>query len=177
MTRRELAQAIVDAMRVINLRFWEEWGPRFASLPAQRQEELQREVNELIEEERLRLMGVVDGPPTTPGDPPVTNLLGPYPGPMTMVGQDYAGDPADPRYALGTHSHPVAPTAETDPVLVASRVYPAKIVDPLNRGFFTCCYLGPHYAGGNVPMFRDNLWTVLAPGVLECTVEGPLPAE
>ena len=65
--------------------------------------------------------------------------------------------------------------SQQDPVTVASRLYPAKVVDPLNRGFFTCCYLGPHFSGGNTPMMAG--WNVIAPGVYEYPTAEKLPSD
>jgi hypothetical protein len=170
MTRMEIAQAIVEEMRAIHTRFWDEWGTRYAALPEFRKEELQREVNAQIEEARLRIMGVVDGP--SGGDPgDGGSVLGAYPGPMSPVGQDFDGGD-DLRYAKGKHSHPIPP--QTDPITVISTLYPAKIVDPLNRGQVACVFLGPHYGGGNTPMLAG--WVEIAPGILEYPTEGPIPA-
>lgn len=58
---------------------------------------------------------------------------------------------------------------------VATRLYTARVPDPRNHGFFTCCYLGPHFTGGNTPMLAG--WNVLSPGVYEYPTPGPIPPE
>lgn len=115
---------------------------------------------------------IPDIPPPTE-IPTLGDIPDPWPGPMTMVGQDFAGDTG--MWADGNHSHPIPPQNDPDPTTTATRLYPAKIVDPLNRGFFTCCYLGPHFAGGNTPMLVG--WNYLGGGVYEYPTTGAIPKD
>ena len=94
-----------------------------------------------------------------------------YPGPMTPVGSDDAGNSG--QYADGKHSHPANP-APPDPVVQSSSLYTAKVGDPLFKGQAHCCFLGAHGLGDNNPMLEG--WVEVSPGVFQYPIPGLLPA-
>ena len=67
------------------------------------------------------------------------------------------------------HQHPLVPIES-----VASYLYTAKLKPPADRGQFVCCFLGPHYAMGNVPMLAG--FSEISPGVFEAPTAGPIPS-
>jgi hypothetical protein len=87
--------------------------------------------------------------------------------PTTPIGSSNPG--VSPLVSHGDHSH-----AGQDPAEVRSKLYPAKIDDPNNRGDLLCCFLGPHDRETNTPMLAE--FAEIAHGVRQNTVTGLLPA-
>lgn len=66
------------------------------------------------------------------------------------------------------------PMVELGPLVAQqSKWYTTRVIDPLNRGSLACCFLGPHVALSNTPMFEG--FNEVEPGVFERAIAGPVP--
>lgn len=92
--------------------------------------------------------------------------IDPYPGPMTIIGQDFDGG-SDLRYAKGPHSHP-SPTAAQ----VSTELFYAKITGPDYGGALICA------VNLNSAVSSDVGWSIIPsqPGVYERPIVGALTA-
>lgn len=70
--------------------------------------------------------------------------------------------------------YPPAVLAPPPGDIKATKFYLCERPDQHDKGSVFCCFLGPHYAGGNTPMFGDGGWTEISPGVMERAVDGPI---
>lgn len=72
-------------------------------------------------------------------------------------------------------SGPAAPVPPPISDASGGYLYTARTHDPLDKGQVVCCFLGPHFAGGNSPMLTG--FTQPEPGVFISSAVGAIPPE